>query len=68
MLMRTFERIRAEQECPRCLAKPGQRCVTVDDWAWSRSNHPERNRAFTQRKADEMRGAASPNKRKDADG
>jgi hypothetical protein len=56
--VRTSERIRAEQDCPRCGAKAGDRCLTQDGWGSPRSNHPERNRAFTERKADEMRRVA----------
>lgn len=46
--MRPHEVVRFYVGCPRCLAKPGERCVTVDEWAWTRSNHPERNRRYRE--------------------
>lgn len=46
--MRKHETVRFYIACPRCGAKPGERCVTQDQWHFTRSNHPARNQKYAE--------------------
>lgn len=55
--MRPHEVVRFYIKCPRCGALPGKRCVTQDQWRFSRSNHPARNQRYAEVR-DEVRAGA----------
>jgi hypothetical protein len=57
--MRRYELVRFYVGCPRCGAKPDERCITQDEWRFPRSNHPERNARYKQVAAQARGSAAS---------
>lgn len=63
--MRPHEVVRFYIGCPRCGAKPGQRCVSIaDGFSWARSNHPARNERYREI-GDEIRAGSHPTPEED---